>query len=146
MRFLAEEEVAIAEFHEEHKHLLDGTCNKPEAQQRRRQLWSDLAKKLNALNPSANRTWDEVKKKWQNLKSKAKVKHTEEKRSLLATGGGPSSSVKFTAAEEVVISNLGTTPQFSGIPGGIESGAGGDERRSNTPSNTILKSVNTSKE
>ncbi len=121
MRFTTQEELRIAQFHSDNATVLDGTSNRPDAQKLKRDKWTELANKPNALNPGQKRSAEDVRKKWQNLKGKAKNKHAERKRSIMATGGGPSTDVKMTDAEEVIVDELCRTPQFNRVTGGIES-------------------------
>ncbi|XP_052760820.1 uncharacterized protein LOC128242473 [Mya arenaria] len=77
--------------------------------------WNKVADDLNASS-NVKRTPAEVKKLFQNVKSRAKKKYNEN----MATGGGPVG--KITLAEEIVLEFLKDKPQLIGIPGGIESG------------------------
>ena len=122
MRFTANEEVIIAQFCEDNERILSGNCNRPDAQKLKKEKWEECARKLNAANQLFQRTGEEVRKKWKNMKAKAKEKHVSRKRSMMETGGGPPPQIELTAAEEVIVTHLGDTPQFSGIPGRIESG------------------------
>ncbi|WAR03875.1 hypothetical protein MAR_010433 [Mya arenaria] len=71
---------------------------------------------FNCRSSNVKPTPAEVKKLFQNVKSRAKKKYNEK----IATGGGPVG--KITLAEEIVLEFLTDKPQLIGIPGGIESG------------------------
>jgi hypothetical protein len=121
MRFTSQEELLIVEFCNEHKHILDGNSSRPDVQKKKKEKWEEFVNQLNALNPTAaRRTVEEVKKKWQNMKLKSKEKNAANKREIMKTGGGSSKAMLLSAAEELILTNLGDTPQFSGICGGIE--------------------------
>jgi Myb/SANT-like DNA-binding domain len=83
--------------------------------------WSKVADEVNKVS-SHNRTTDEVKKKWENLKSEIKGKLAEKykKGELIRTGGGGPSVDLPTGDEERMLAIIGQDSVF-GIQGGIDS-------------------------
>ena len=120
MKFTKEEELYIIEFYEENQNILEGSG--ANAAIKKRDAWNTCARVLNSKNPAGKKNGEECRKKWHNLKAKAKSQNAERKRSASKTGGGPPSVSHFVETDEKIISILGNTPSFNGVEGGIESG------------------------
>lgn len=90
--------------------------------QRKKEVWKTIADKVNSLGV-AKRTVTEVKDKWRSMVMGAKKEFALEKRSRNKTGGGKESTPPSGNSERI-INLFGDEPSFSGISGGIESGAG----------------------
>nr|XP_034319454.1 uncharacterized protein LOC117687287 [Crassostrea gigas] len=85
----------------------------------RREGWDDVCSVLNSQYPTAKREIEEVKKKYFNLKQRAKEKIDSIKRSIRKTGGGPAPP-SLTPGEEAMAKSLEGRPVSSGIPDGID--------------------------
>nr|XP_034330483.1 uncharacterized protein LOC105330658 [Crassostrea gigas] len=88
----------------------------------RREGWDDVCGVLNSQYPTAEREIEEVKKKYFNLKQRAKEKIDSIKRSIRKTGGGPAPPT-LTPGEEAMAKSLEGRPVSSGIPDGIDTDA-----------------------
>ncbi|CAC5369268.1 unnamed protein product [Mytilus coruscus] len=85
--------------------------------------WATITQRINAENPSAvSRGVADVKKKWQDLQSIVKKKEAARRRSLNATGGGPSPEDTTKSWEKAIISTF-TNTQLEGIAGGEDTGS-----------------------
>ncbi|CAC5406289.1 unnamed protein product [Mytilus coruscus] len=85
--------------------------------------WATITQRINAENPSAvSRGVADVKKKWQDLQSIVKKKEAARRRSLNATGGGPSPEGTTKSWEKAIISTF-TNTQLEGIAGGEDTGS-----------------------
>ncbi|XP_052075487.1 uncharacterized protein LOC127712938 [Mytilus californianus] len=96
--------------------------------------WATITQRINAANPSAvSRGVADVKKKWQDLQSIGKKKEAARRRSLNATGGGPSPEDTTKSWEKAIISTF-TNTQLEGI-------AGGEDTSSVSPCEPLSESV-----
>ncbi|XP_033728066.1 uncharacterized protein LOC117344502 [Pecten maximus] len=113
-----EEEVMLVEEVSNSESLLFGRHDgASRTQQTKSKVWQDIANRLNARNTSLQRKVPEIKKKYQNIKQKAK-----EKRSGLLhpkTGGGKKPASP-TVPERLVLQNLEGRPSLCGLSEGID--------------------------
>ncbi|KAK4887429.1 hypothetical protein RN001_003700 [Aquatica leii] len=54
----------------------------------RKKVWQTIAKEFNAIGEHCNRTPDQLRKCWENMKSRRKKELAAEKMNRMATGGG----------------------------------------------------------
>uniref|UniRef100_A0A914W6E1 Regulatory protein zeste n=1 Tax=Plectus sambesii TaxID=2011161 RepID=A0A914W6E1_9BILA len=82
--------------------------------------WEAIANTINAANPAIVRTWDEVRKKFNNLATQAKSLHAQYKGDLVATGGGcPPEELPSWAA--FIVERILPPVILEGLDGGFES-------------------------
>jgi len=81
--------------------------------------WVEVAAKVSAVG-GVKRTAEEVKKKWQAMKSALKGKAAELNRERMKTGGGPGVEVELTEGEQRVFGLLSKVV-VEGIKSGIDS-------------------------
>lgn len=114
----------------ENAEILDASLRDVDTNRKKKAAWKAIHAYVNSINPNANRSLDEVKMKWKNLKKKAKHSFDALKRSTKPTGGGPSEE-PLDSTMNAILDVYGTSPSFAGIPGGLEAGTGkeysGDE-------------------
>lgn len=91
---------------------LKGTGSKKK-QLARREGWDDICGVLNSQYPTAKRVVEEVKKKYFNLKQRAKEKIDAIKGSIRKTGDGPAPS-SLTPGEEAMVKSLEGRPDILG--------------------------------
>uniref|UniRef100_A0A667YB98 Myb-like domain-containing protein n=1 Tax=Myripristis murdjan TaxID=586833 RepID=A0A667YB98_9TELE len=84
--------------------------------------WEKVASVVNSCCPDTLRTVAQCKKRFNDVRRRAKHKLSEHRRQTGATGGGPSTSVPLTLAEDIASSTLSSV-SIVGF-GGIEVGTG----------------------
>lgn len=100
--------------------LMKGSGAKGKLKETREREWQMIADKLNSLYDTKRRTWEEVKKKYYNVKSRSKEKLDGVKRPK--TGGGPPLP-PLTQGEETFLRLADGEPHLSGLQGGIDTDA-----------------------
>ncbi|XP_067651875.1 uncharacterized protein [Haliotis asinina] len=81
--------------------------------------WQEVTNTLNARHINAKRKTVEVKKKYFNLKQRAKARIDGLKRSMSVTGGGPPPP-QLTSADEALSQSLEGRPGIHGLDHGID--------------------------
>uniref|UniRef100_A0A914VUR7 Regulatory protein zeste n=1 Tax=Plectus sambesii TaxID=2011161 RepID=A0A914VUR7_9BILA len=83
--------------------------------------WEAIASMINPANLAIVRTWDEVRKKFNNLAMQAKSLHAQYKGDLMATGGGclPEELPSWAA---FIVKRILPLVVLEGLDGGFESG------------------------
>ncbi|XP_071087476.1 myb/SANT-like DNA-binding domain-containing protein 4 [Haliotis cracherodii] len=113
-----EEEVLLVEEVSKREGILFGKLDGCQRTgQRKTRLWEEISRILNSRGTSGNRSIGEVKKKYQNIKQKAKAKRSAAVRPQ--TGGGPCPASP-TLPEQLVLDNMEGRPSLCGIEGGID--------------------------
>ncbi|XP_029348405.1 myb/SANT-like DNA-binding domain-containing protein 3, partial [Acyrthosiphon pisum] len=69
--------------------------------------WKRIEEEFNASSNGEHRSTQVLRKKWENVKKRAKEKAAEEKHEIITTGGGRASSTKFSDEEKRVIEIIG---------------------------------------
>ncbi|XP_064635812.1 myb-related transcription factor, partner of profilin-like [Lineus longissimus] len=87
--------------------------------------WEDITAKVNACAP-CQRTSTEVRKKWDDIKSRTKQKATELKSDVTGTGGGKKTRPDLNPFERRIMGLLGESRVF-GIKGGVDTEQLSDE-------------------
>ncbi|XP_067679585.1 uncharacterized protein [Haliotis asinina] len=82
--------------------------------------WQEVTNTLNARHINAKRETVEVKKKYFNLKQRAKARIDGLKRSMSVTGGGPPPPPPLTSADEALSQSLEGRPGIHGLDHGID--------------------------
>ncbi|XP_061170717.1 myb/SANT-like DNA-binding domain-containing protein 4 [Saccostrea echinata] len=100
--------------------LMRGSGAKGKLKEIREKEWQMIADKLNSQFDSKRRSWEEVKKKYYNLKSRSKEKLDGLKHPK--TGGGPPLP-PLTQGEETFLRLADGEPNLCGVPGGIDTDA-----------------------
>lgn len=95
----------------------------------KKELWSDIARKMAASGSGTPRSWQDVRKKWHDFSSQVKVRGSAVRRDRARTGAGTSSVQPLTAHEEKALAIMGDTISH-GIPGGIDVRRGDAEQAS----------------
>ncbi|XP_046571010.1 myb/SANT-like DNA-binding domain-containing protein 4 [Haliotis rubra] len=94
-------------------------CGVKSIHRQRTDGWQEITDTLNARHINAKRETLEVKKKYFNLKQRAKAKIDGLKRSMAVTGGGPPPPA-LTSADEVLSQSLEGRPGIHGLDHGID--------------------------
>jgi len=69
--------------------------------------WERIEEEFNASSNGEHRSAQVLRKKWENVKKRAKEKAAEEKHEIITTGGGRAPSTKFSDEENRVIEIIG---------------------------------------
>lgn len=118
-KFDNEKDGRLVELYRENVEDLECRSNSSHLNKRRRMAWEKITKSLNTENRT-NFTWEQCKKRWQNIKSVAKSTNAAKKRSQSKTGGGISEAKPLSETSTKVIDLLGETAGFKGCDGGVE--------------------------
>ena len=123
-----EEECKLISEIESAGELLRGSGNSADFKKKKTELWKTIAGKVNAVLGN-NRGVEDIRKKWNNLKSKVDASFRETRR----TGGGSNSSgivedddMLISAADKSITNTdriremFETTPAISGISGAVD--------------------------
>ena len=119
-KWTEERELRLVELCSIRQSEIDGTGNSNDINKRRNSAWDYITSLLNAETRS-NFDKNQVKKKYQNLKSSAKSKIAENVKSRNKTGGGLHISKALTEAEKQLEGTLGQTRGFTGEKNYVES-------------------------
>ena len=82
---------------------------------RRNTIWEDICDKVNA-DSKTRRTADEIKRRWQDVRRRAKEKMAYNKTSANKTGGGPAEDIPLSSTEQQVLLTF-SDEQIVGIQG-----------------------------
>ncbi|XP_064639805.1 nuclear apoptosis-inducing factor 1-like [Lineus longissimus] len=93
---------------EPHIKLLTSKLTNTVTNKLKKSVWYDISRKINAQGVE-QRTWREIKCKWQGLTSGAKNKIAKEKREKRKTGGGPGPRPLDPVSQKIV-SLFGDSP------------------------------------
>ena len=111
--------------------ILRGSGNCADINKKKRQLWKDIAARINSVHGN-NKAVDDIRKKWNNMKLTAKTKVDASFREANKTGGGSNSSGIVDSEMLILAADKGitnsdrirdksdTTPAFCGISGSID--------------------------
>ncbi|XP_067659157.1 uncharacterized protein [Haliotis asinina] len=94
-------------------------CGAKSIHRQRSDGWQEVTNTLNARHINAKRETVEVKKKYFNLKQRAKARIDGLKRSMSVTGGGPPPPT-LTSADEALSQSLEGRPGIHGLDHGID--------------------------
>lgn len=108
-------EVLVEEV-EVNKNILFGTLNAGVTNKRKTSAWDKVTTAVNAVG-SEERTQSEVKKKWFDIKIKAKKNVTAHRQQITATGGGQTTT-ELTPMDTRIASIIGDTALNGIIPDG----------------------------
>ncbi|XP_029921699.1 myb-related transcription factor, partner of profilin-like [Myripristis murdjan] len=97
-----------------------GTASRAPRADDAKAAWEEVASLVNSCCPDTLRTVAQCKKRFNDVRRRAKHKLSEHRRQAGATGGGPSTSVPLTLAEDIASSMLSSV-SIVGF-GGIEVG------------------------
>ena len=86
------EKSIITELVRKHKDILENKRNDYKTIQQKNRVWEALSEEFNSQSGVSKRDSRQLKKCWENIKSRAKKQLAKEKRESKLTGGGPSSS------------------------------------------------------
>ncbi len=114
----------LAELYEERKSRIEVKGNKQALNADRKRAWEEMANTLNAENATQLETalnWDQVKKKWSNLKCNAKEANAAAKMARKITGGGSKESPDLTETQQAIINIAGNSSRFDGEKEYVES-------------------------
>ena len=82
--------------------ILRGSGNSADINKKKKQLWKDIATKVNSVYGN-NQAIGDIRKKWNNLKLVAKLKVDASFREARKTGGGSNSSGIIDDEEDILI-------------------------------------------
>ena len=119
-KWTEERELRLVELCSIRQSEIDGTGNSNDTNKRRNSAWDAITSCLNAETRS-NFDKNQVKKKYQNLKSSAKSKIAENVKSRNKTGGSLHTPMALTEAEKQLQETLGQTRGFTGEKYFVES-------------------------
>ena len=109
-----------------HFKVLKGRHGPGVTNQKKEVIWKLLATRINTVNGHNDRTWDQCRRKHQDLESstrtKARAQEVEKKR----TGGGKSRAPVFTEAEEIAMAHIPDSV-IRGLDCGLDSNVGESE-------------------
>ena len=106
--------ILIEEF-ENHKDVLESKFTNTVTNARKNKIWQSIGEKINSLGHE-KRTLAEIKAKWKNICSSAKLSWNDFKKKRKITGGGP--APKPLSAEELhVVEIFQGQPKFEGLVG-----------------------------
>ncbi len=73
----------------------------------KQKTWEKIEQEFNASSNGEYRSAQVLKKKWENVKKRAKEKAAEEKHDIITTGGGPAPLIRYNEEEKRVIEIIG---------------------------------------
>lgn len=111
-----EELMVLMTEYEVHRQIIDSNSKTAEIGRKKRLAWKAIAESVNAIS-SIHRSEDQIKIKIKNIKSKAKTKSLEVRKSVSGTGGGPPMK-RLSVAEERMCTLYEHTAGWNGVPGG----------------------------
>ncbi|XP_067662936.1 nuclear apoptosis-inducing factor 1-like [Haliotis asinina] len=118
----AEQTLFLARLVEQNKAVLLGRFGPGVTSSRKKEIWTDITKQINATFTGCVRTSEEVEKKWHNTQAKSKYDIAAYKKGAASTGGGPSPFPLLNETAEVVWDILGKDNVcISGIPESMDS-------------------------
>jgi len=120
--FTAEEITCLVDQYATHSKVLQGTFIGPAGALRKKKLWDDILKAVNAVGNN-NRKLASIRTKLKNMKQQTKSKAASNKTSLRKTGGGSDEEDALDSIEGKMLSTM-SSRQIYGIPGGIDVHAG----------------------
>lgn len=121
-RWTAPEELTLIDLVISHEEELFGCHKGPvssstgRTEQRRALVWAEIAETLNSRHTIEKRSVEKVKKKFHNIKQRAKEKIDEARKQRGKIGGGPE-PLPPTPAEEALINVCGNRPGMRGLNG-----------------------------
>ncbi|KAI1705929.1 myb/SANT-like DNA-binding domain-containing protein [Ditylenchus destructor] len=119
--FTKDETERLIDLIEEQKEDLFPNSRKLDSSKHSAQAWQDVCDKLNIEYPDGPRkTVDQLRKKYKNIKQRAKQDHQERKRHQGGTGGGPPKKQSSSELFDKVQTMYDGTPSFSGLTSGME--------------------------
>ena len=98
---------------------LNGRLSATITAEKKKKIWSEIARAANGVNGINDRTWKDIRKKWQSTLSTARTKSRNNVQQRKKTGGGPSEEKTLTAVEQMALDNMSTV-QVQGIEGGSD--------------------------
>ncbi|XP_042144231.1 zinc finger protein 782-like [Ixodes scapularis] len=105
---------------EKRKRIIKNKINNNITKAAKRKAWQEIASVANSRHPSTLRTVPQLKKQWQNLKSRSRAELTLSKRADSTTGAGRNDHTLTPLAEAVLAVIGSTSPNLLGIEGGID--------------------------
>ncbi|KAM7310089.1 nuclear apoptosis-inducing factor 1-like, partial [Ixodes scapularis] len=105
---------------EKRKRIIKNKFNNNITKAAKRKAWQEIASVMNSRHPSTLRTVPQLKKQWQNLKSRSRAELTLSKRADSTTGAGRNDHTLTPLAEAVLAVIGSTSPNLLGIEGGID--------------------------
>ena len=81
--------------------------------------WEKITASVNCINVNVQRTTDEIKKRWQDIKQSTKSKEAQRRKELKKTGGGDADIQELNPIEEKAVAIIGTAA-MEGVPGGVD--------------------------
>ncbi|KAL5245920.1 hypothetical protein ACI65C_013328 [Semiaphis heraclei] len=85
--------------------LMSGKFTASFTQRVAKEMWEEIACKLNAL-PGADKSWEKWKKAWQDTKNTAKTKAAAIQRHSRGIGGGPPCNISLTEVQSDAIAQI----------------------------------------
>ena len=101
------------------KKIIEGRFSMTVSAEKKKKLWTDIAREVNGVNGQNNRTPKDLKKKYQNLLNIAKSKERKNNVTSRKTGGGPSEELPLSTVEQMALDNVSSV-HVEGIDGGFD--------------------------
>ena len=99
---------------------LKGRFNPMVTNEIKQKTWEKITNQVNLLNGVGDRTWTNIRKKWQDIISSARKKTRDNLKDRRQTGGGPSVAEALTPVERIALESVAPVT-VSGIDGGVDS-------------------------
>ena len=106
---------------EKHHNIIQSKLTDHVTTQKNNEVWEQIAVKVTASGVCV-RSSNDLKKKWDDLKTRSKRKAVDLQKDVNQTGGGKRVRRELTQQETRVVSLLGTT-RLRGIDGGVDVGS-----------------------
>lgn len=117
-----EENLFLADKYEEFKGFIDAKHKDADTNKKKKQAWESIVTQHSARFPQVERSLEDLKARLSKLKSEAKERLHEAKKSKKITGGG-NPPKEPTPAEQKILDMCEDTPGFKGLTG-VESAPG----------------------
>ena len=114
-----EEQLTLINEYGSRKETIESEDKSAEFGRRRNRAWAEITQVVNACG-NFKRTTSQIKTKLKNMKTKAKAKHSANKRLSGKTGGGPAPK-PLSIAEDKLVAMFENTADWIGVPGGVQS-------------------------
>jgi hypothetical protein len=101
-----------------HQMIINSKHSTVDTNKKKKLIWEKIAEDTNRIG-GRDRTGEQCRKKWADIKSKTKEKLSSNKRSFMATGGGPSHVIPLSQEEEEMAELL-PSECVTGLEGAID--------------------------
>ncbi|KAL5260183.1 hypothetical protein ACHWQZ_G000095 [Mnemiopsis leidyi] len=117
--FSAEEIETVMRQAGKHSRLLKGRFQPGVTNELKKSTWENITEEVNRVNGVGDRSWQTIRKKWQDVSCAARKKYRAIASEQRKTGGGVSKAPSLTTLEEVALDSVPKTA-LEGIVGGVD--------------------------